>query len=444
MTIKLLTPRDLTIGGRTVTYPAGALVTLDAATETGLINSKEATATLTDGITYTPPVPSGQPVPLTATTSSGGVADLPLGNGQLSVKITPRLSAWSVALSKVIAGIAPATINCIGDSTTMGARSGPGATDLRVNSWPVRLAEALNAWRPGLASHASFFGDQGAGQSIQSADPRIGALPSGWFHETQSYVSFGGKMWRCGSSSTGKLSFTPGVQWDEVDIYYYGGSGYGTMTLDVGGAVLATRALTTPGINKLTIGTSDGLTLANQTLYVGRDASVVKEFFIVGFECRNSSAPAVNVRMLGVGGSTSAYWADKTSAYSTGYGHKAAAADLTIFNLGINDWIQQKTAAEFIPSMNAIRADILSVKPAAEFMLIKQPAMDDPIADQLVILGAIDELAKQWGCGVLDMRQPWPDTWAACNAMGVMADVHHPNKVGYIDIAQRILPRIVF
>jgi len=73
MTIKLLTPRDLTIGGRTVTYPAGALVTLDAATETGLIDSKEATATLTDGITYTPPVPSGQPVPLTVIPSAQGV-----------------------------------------------------------------------------------------------------------------------------------------------------------------------------------------------------------------------------------------------------------------------------------------------------------------------------------------------------------------------------------
>jgi hypothetical protein len=76
MTIKLLTPRDLTIGGRTVTYPAGALVTLDSATETGLINSKEATATLTGGITYTPPTPSGQPVPVMAIPSplSGGLA----------------------------------------------------------------------------------------------------------------------------------------------------------------------------------------------------------------------------------------------------------------------------------------------------------------------------------------------------------------------------------
>jgi len=73
MTIKLLTPRDLTIGGRTVTYPAGALVTLDAATETGLINSKEATATLTGGITYTPPVPSSQPQPLMVTPSAQGV-----------------------------------------------------------------------------------------------------------------------------------------------------------------------------------------------------------------------------------------------------------------------------------------------------------------------------------------------------------------------------------
>jgi lysophospholipase L1-like esterase len=57
MTIKLLTPRD--IDG--VSYPANALVSLSSATESGLVASKEATTTLTGGIVYTPPVPSGQP-----------------------------------------------------------------------------------------------------------------------------------------------------------------------------------------------------------------------------------------------------------------------------------------------------------------------------------------------------------------------------------------------
>lgn len=76
MTIKLLAPRDLTIGGRTVTYPAGAIVTLDSATETGLVGTKEATTDLTGGITYTPPVPSGQPRDLQVLTSSDGVVAL--------------------------------------------------------------------------------------------------------------------------------------------------------------------------------------------------------------------------------------------------------------------------------------------------------------------------------------------------------------------------------
>lgn len=72
MTIKLLTPRDLDVGGRYVTHPAGSLVTLGSATEAGLIASKEATADLTGGIVYAPPVPSGQPVNVEAISSGSG------------------------------------------------------------------------------------------------------------------------------------------------------------------------------------------------------------------------------------------------------------------------------------------------------------------------------------------------------------------------------------
>jgi len=102
MTIKLLTPRDLTIGGRTVTYPAGALVTLDPATETGLINSKEATATLTGGIAYTPPVPSGQPVPLTVIPSAQGVGIQVSSNGMANF-VTPGGYAERVVTTPTIA-----------------------------------------------------------------------------------------------------------------------------------------------------------------------------------------------------------------------------------------------------------------------------------------------------------------------------------------------------
>lgn len=51
MTIKLLTPR--VING--VAHPVGAIVTLDAGTESGLIATKEASSDLTGGAIYTPP-----------------------------------------------------------------------------------------------------------------------------------------------------------------------------------------------------------------------------------------------------------------------------------------------------------------------------------------------------------------------------------------------------
>lgn len=114
MTIKLLTPRDLTIGGRTVTYPAGALVTLDAATETGLINSKEATATLTGGITYTPPVPSGQPVPLMVIPSAQGIGNPGAGAvatvGDVSIPLATPSALLIVGDSTEQYGLTPGVV----------------------------------------------------------------------------------------------------------------------------------------------------------------------------------------------------------------------------------------------------------------------------------------------------------------------------------------------
>ena len=119
MTITLLTPRDLTIGGRTVTYPAGALVTLDAATETGLINSKEATATLTGGITYTPPVPSGQPVPLMVIPSAQEVGDILAGDTLLSIPVIKSFPDFSPSI--LASFVAETTASQSGTTVTVNA-----------------------------------------------------------------------------------------------------------------------------------------------------------------------------------------------------------------------------------------------------------------------------------------------------------------------------------
>lgn len=101
MTIKLLTPRDLNVGGRYVTHPVGSLVTLSAATEAGLIASKEATSDLTGGVVYVPPVPSGQPVGVEAIPSSTGIDTVSFGGKTIGT--APRMIGKRPAVTRCVA-----------------------------------------------------------------------------------------------------------------------------------------------------------------------------------------------------------------------------------------------------------------------------------------------------------------------------------------------------
>jgi len=359
------------------------------------------------------------------------------------IKALSPLSPINIAVAKALAGIADASINVIGDSTTLGARSGAGLSDLRKHSIAVRMAESMQAALAVPVNHASFFGDSGVSTAYLTFDPRFSAMGNGWSQST--FMSAGGRMWRCTAASTGKLTFAPGIEWDTVDIYFYGGSGYGSATLDVGGAIVTTLdfSATPATINKLTAGPAEGFTLANQTLNIGRAAAVAKELFIVGAEFRNSTKPAVNVRLIAAGGTASSYWSGKASAYAPGSALKTVAADLNIINLGINDWLAQVTSDAFIANMSVIRSELLVGKPTAQFLLIKQPAMNDPDVDQARITDAIDRLAADWQCPVLDLRDLWPKTWAESSAAGVMADEHHPNAQGYADIGRKLAQLLI-
>lgn len=363
-------------------------------------------------------------------------------NGAYLKSLSP-LSPINVALAKALSGIADATINVIGDSTALGSRSGPALSDLRKHSIAVRMAETLDAALPVPVRHASFFGDTGVSTAYLTFDPRWSAMGSGWSQST--FMSAGGRMWRCTAASTGKLTFTPSIEWNTVDIYFLGGSGYGAAALDVGGAIVTTLdfSVTPATINKLTAGPAEGFTLANQTLSIGRANGVAKELFIVGAEFRNSTIPAVNVRLIAAGGTASSFWAGKAAAYAPGNALKTVAADLNIINLGINDWLSQVTTEQFMNNMNVIKSEILIGKPTAQFLLIKQPAMNDPAEDQARITDAIDRLAADWQCPVLDLRDLWPKTWAESSALGVMADAHHPNAQGYADIGRKLAQLLI-
>lgn len=456
MRITNTTAGDITINyrnGVAVTIPAGKYVVrpssdLDYLDDTKVTLALFASGALVlandDGSAWSgsalPSVPASPagPQPLMVTSSAQGIVKAGIGTSAAYLKSIPAASALSVAVAKALAGVADASINVIGDSTTLGARSGPALSDLRKHSIAVRMAEALDAAMPVPVRHASFFGDTGVSTAYLTFDPRWGAMGSGWSQST--YMSVGGRMWRSVSTSTGKLTFTPGIEWDTVDVYFMGGSGYGSATLDVGGAIVTTLdfSVTHATINKLTAGPAEGFALANQTLNIGRASAVAKELFIVGAEFRNSTKPAVNVRLIAAGGTASSFWAGKAATYSPGNALKTVAADLNIINLGINDWLAQVTTADFVANMNVIRNEILAGKPTAQFLLIKQPAMSDPDEDQARITSGIDLLAASWGCDVLDLRDLWPKTWAESNSLGLMADPHHPNAQGYADIGRKL------
>jgi lysophospholipase L1-like esterase len=108
--------------------------------------------------------------------------------------------------------------------------------------------------------------------------------------------------------------------------------------------------------------------------------------------------------------------------------------DLVVIDLGINDWVQGTSEADY---KNAMQAIITAAKNAGSDVLLVVPVPSDGYPSQASFQTYIHDLAITNDVPVIDFIGLW-GSWSAANTNGWMSDALHPNATGYEQKAQDI------
>jgi lysophospholipase L1-like esterase len=346
-----------------------------------------------------------------------------------------NLKTWRKALARVRAGAGQAKILCVGDSTTFGMGAGTGAQGTigaRTKSWPVKLAEILNA--AGIPAHAGSICGNGAltDADFVAYDPRL-TLGAGWAQST--VTSLATRTW-LNTTSVNPLNFTPARAFDTIEVYYLQNAGYGTFTVGVdGGAAAATiNAAGAQALMKATVTVPKG----THTINIARNGTGAG-VHIAHINTFDSTAPAVSVINAGWSGAATSSWDSVTSPWSPGNAIGVIAPDLTILNLGINNW--RAAPPVDVPTFKTQLANtLLRAKATGDVILLGPPPSEIGAAlpeNQAAYLLAIYEIALANNVPVIDITQRFGSHEDA-NALGFYFDQLHPNGLGYADIAHLI------
>lgn len=339
------------------------------------------------------------------------------------------LPKWRKSLANVRRGLSNAVIAFVGDSTTRGQGSAT-TTGQALNGFPVQLSNLLNA-TPGLKSGwQNIFGQ--ANTTITTFDSRI-AL-TGTF--TTASVCFGASPFRMGAAAT--MAFTPTVNCDTFDIYSINnGTGQFTINLD-GGATLATVNTTTNGaIVKTTVSG----TLAAHTLNC---VWVSGATFVLGIDAYDSATKQVSCWNGGWLASTAANWNSQVGLFAPMLALRDyLVPDLTIIDLGINNWSASADPTQFKSDMS----NMLSIiRPTLDVVLktpIPTQATSVSLDTQRKFIQATYELAEAYDCPLVDCFTRW-GSYEEANPLGFYNDNKHGSAIGYNDIASALHRAIVF
>lgn len=333
-----------------------------------------------------------------------------------------KMPTWTKKRQLAALNQSPARLLCVGDSTTAGVYSdsygsAAGTTNQGgPNSYPSRLAAYLNARGVPAAVSMAIPGHQG------NDDSRWGGP----------YAYSGANI---GAGAAGSLSFsnsgqsatlTPGVKADSYVVYWYGDSGTGTFTTQVGAeaAVSINTTKSTPAVYKTTIKSAAAPSASNVLSFAWASGTS----FVLGVEWFDSTNPNV-VRVLpaGVGGSQANQWANLNTANQFGGRAfiKAVAPDLTVISLGINDTAAGRTGAQVMSDVSTLAADAALSGDVMLMSAFPHPGastVDDVNAAYFASTYAYLDLAWRYGYNMM--------------AWGLMtSDQTHPNALGYGDAA---------
>lgn len=306
-----------------------------------------------------------------------------------------QMVAWRAAKARVRGGTGSAQIACVGDSKTFGRGSnGADWTGAKVLAYPRQLASALTA--RGLAAvEQSILGTGRAGLSnFLAADTRVTA-GAGWLDFGSD--SLAGFMFG-NNADTSALTFTPGVDFDAIDVLFTTNSAYAQWTIDIGGSAIYTWA---PSGSTRYLKQSISCTRGNNSVSFKR-TGVGANAIVTGIATRDTTRNQIYVHNLGSSGSQASFWNTSANSWSPLPALTALAADLYIVNLGTNEWINSVTPATYKTNMGPI----ITTCQAQGSVLLVAPSYSNPgitsQSSQDAIIAACKELAVTYNCPLLD------------------------------------------
>lgn len=345
-----------------------------------------------------------------------------------------QLAGWRAARDAGNAKVA-----FVGDSTFAGIGANPtGAdsfTNARAHSMPTQLAALLTAG--GLAAESDSFWCDAGNTSIADMEAYNPSIDVGgnWVRNAGT-ISLGGPSLKNGEATadTTSLTFTPIEDVDSFDIYYIKANlSLGTFTVNIdGGATLATvNSNGTPEtIGKVTVGAANGgsVSVGAHDVRVQRNGTG-GNIYITAIDAYVAGQAPVRIWNMGRRSSTTALWIAGTAGWSPRNAIAAVNPDLTVFCLGINDWLTSVPVATF--SANA--QTYIDAIPNDCIIGIPTPSSDGSasLAVQADFRAAIIQLGVDNNMPVFDFGGPLGGSYVDGNALGLYDDLIHPNGDGY-------------
>jgi lysophospholipase L1-like esterase len=363
---------------------------------------------------------------------------LPLSSDQLAafgVRPSTQLRKFRTAIAKVKSNQANCKVLCLGDSTTFGTGSNNSNTgDLKPFAYPTQLQAMMNS--AGINSHANSFMGYGSPtfENNGSNDARI--VEGNSWTNFGSNAALGGTLFENTGSTTNALSFTPTVPVDTFVIYYITAVGNGTFSAGFNSATPTNQSTNSAnGFATLTISSTLGINTLNLKYVSGGN------IFIQGVEAYDSSKKWIDFINAGWPGAKASDISSNPAFYSPLSGIGFLAPDLTLLNIGINDWGAGTSLSSFQTNVQSVitecqlSGDVIIISPAPS------AASSTSVATQQTYVTVMKNLA-------ITNNIPFIDWWTRMGlqstntAMYWTSNALHPNMVGYSDNAQTIFNMI--